>query len=406
MKKVNSTKKRKKRKVEYIYIDDRTFTVKTAPSGNKYIQASFGNKADGTPLVKKLTAATRDELDQRIRDYIDELDGKNGANLTYYNACLEFIDTHSALSPTTINAYRVIMNNRFKCLHDKPIKKLTKQDFIEAVTEESKKGISQQTMKNALNFLKMICDNYEVLALTPKVKRDLSNYGAIATKENKGRKSLEDWDNAPTAVQVARWASENTEDTAVKTAISILLDLHSLRSEETRGLKYSEVFEDNGKCYINIVRTRTVMKSKDCIQECTKNNGSKRKILIDRRLYDMIHSLPHKSEDDFIIDVSVYVYSERIKRVIRSHTVNGHSLEWITPHKLRHIFKTEHIGNPVAIAVGGWAIEGGVSEKVYTHIKQKDMDELMSVYSKSLLDNYECIAEPNFKVSTAAENVG
>lgn len=408
MKKVNSTKKtsksKKNSKVEYIYIEDRTFTVKTAPSGNKYIQASFGNKPDGTPLRKKITAPTRQELEQAIKDYMDVLDGKSGANLTYYNACLQYIERRSALANATKVNYTDITNNRFKGLHDKPIMKLTKQDFFEAVTADAESGITRSTMHTALTFMSMVCVEFEVPTMTQKLKRELQKYGTTATKENKSRKSREDWDNAPSAVDIAKWAGEDTASTATRTAISILLDLHSLRSEETRGLKYKEVIEDNGKCYINIVRTRTVVRGKDTVQEVTKTDGSTRKVLIDRRLYDLIHSQPHKTEDDYVINISYSVYAENIQKVISCNRVNGHPTNWITPHTLRHIFKTEHIGNPVAIAVGGWTVEGGVSERVYTHVKQKDKDELMSAYSKSLLDAYEHISEPNITISSLAES--
>ena len=398
-----NTKKRKQ-KVEHINIGGREFKVYTTKTNRKQIHStSFGKAPDGTYIKRKFEADTLAELQEEIENFITTLDGETGTNITFYNACLHYINTRSALSPTAKNAYRRLAGNRFKCLHNKPIKTLTKQEFLTAVTKEAMRGISQQTMKNALTFLSMVCDECELPVMTAKLKRDLQKYGAIATKGNKGYNSDDNWDNAPSAFDVAKWAGENTADNADMIAIAILLYLHSLRSEESRGLMFKEVFEDGGKCYINIVRTRTVMNSHDCEQENTKTESSKRKILIDRRLFDLIHSQPHQSENDYVINVSNYIYSESIKRVIRSHTFNGHSLEWITPHKLRHLFKTEHIGNPVAIKVGGWTIEGGVSERIYTHIKQKDMDELMIVYSKKLLDSYEGFAEPDITITAAVK---
>lgn len=404
MKGTNTKTKKDKQKLKYhIHVDGREFKVYETRTKRLQIHStSFGKAADGTYIKRKFEADTLTELQEAVEDFINELNGKAGANLTFYNACLHHIEMKAALSPTARNAYRRLAGNRFECLHDKPIRKLTRQDFFEAVTAEAQKGISQKTMKNALTLLFMVCDESELPVLTAKLKKELQRYGAIATKGNKGRKANEDWENAPSACEVAKWAGENTTDTADRTAISILLDLHSLRSEETRGLQYREVFEDNGKCYINICRTRTVMNSHDCEQETTKNDCSTRKILIDRRLYDLIRSQPHQSENDYVINVSNFVYSNSLKRVIHSHTVNGHSLAWVEPHTLRHIFKTEHIGNPVAIKVGGWTIEGGVSERVYTHIKQKDMDELMFEYSKKLLDSYEGITEPSITVTAGA----
>ena len=97
-----------------------------------------------------------------------------------------------------------------------------------------------------------VLTEYEAPVLTMKLKRDIVRYAASA-----------------------KWASENTRRTATKTAISLLLDLHSLRSEETRDLQYRDVIEQDGKCYLNICRTRTCMCSKDIYREATKTDGSR-----------------------------------------------------------------------------------------------------------------------------------
>ena len=412
MNKGNSTKAKKrkaKKNLEHVTIEfedtheSRTFTVRTAPSGNKYIQASFGNKPDGKPLVKKITAPTLKELEAAIRDYIDELNGKGGANLTYLNACLQYIKIR-AIKQTTKDSYIDHTRSIFMTLHDKPIKKLTKFDFYNAIDEEAKqKNPAQSTMKQNIKFLCMVCTMFDVPAMTPKLKKDLQEQGARLTQCNEGRKSRNDWNNAPSAVQVAKWAGET--DTDDRTAISILLGLHSLRGEETRGLRFKEVFMENGNCYVNIRRTRI----KNIEQESTKNKGSERKILIDPRLYNMIRSLPHKSEDEYIIDITYYLFEKCINQVIHSHTVNGHSTAWITPHILRHLYMTENAGNLVAEAVGGWSTGGGkddnsVAKRKYTHIAeiQARRDELMLEYSKKLLDGFEGISEPSFTVSAGA----
>lgn len=215
------------------------------------------------------------------------------------------------------------------------------------------------------------------------------------TQVKKNGESKVGWSELPTAMDVAGWAARNTRSAAASTAISILLDLHSLRSEETRGLKYRDVFEQNGKCYIYVWQTKTCINNVDIHKPSTKTEASTRKILIDRRLYDMIHAQPHKSDDEFIIKETYPTYCNHIKAVMKD---NGHPE--LTPHKLRHIFKSDNKrDNVVAIAVGGWCSgtnadggdrsENGVSETVYTHVRQCEMDELMEKYSKELLDAYD-----------------
>ena len=125
------------------------------------------------------------------------------------------------------------------------------------------------------------------------------------------------------------------------------------------------------------------MSSKDIYREATKTDGSRRKVLIDRRLYDMIHAQPHKSEDDFVINVPQYIYADRISRLMKAH-----GMDRITPHKLRHIFKTSNINNDTATATGGWTIGSNVADTVYTHISQEEKDKFTAEYSRSLLDAY------------------
>ena len=72
------------------------------------------------------------------------------------------------------------------------------------------------------------------------------------------------------------------------------------------------------------------------IKPSTKTEASSRKILIDHRLYDMIHAQPHKSDDEFIIKETYPTYCNHIKAVMKD---NGHPE--LTPHKLRHIFKSD-----------------------------------------------------------------
>lgn len=378
--KKGSAKKKGKKNVEYIYINDenkqRTLTVKTAPSGNKYIQATLRGK------VKKITAPTLKDLEAAVNVYLSDIDGQSGANITYYNACIEYINTHAGLAENTRINYLRLANGRLKSLHDKPIMKLTKQDIYNAVNEDLEKHYAPKSMGAAISFLLMICNEFEVPVMTVKFGNTLKKYARTATKGNKGRKSNNDWDNVPSAFEVAEWAGDEADKL---TALCVLLDLHSLRSEETRGLQYRDVFEDKGKCYMNICRTRTY-NSKDIYRECTKNDSSTRKILIDRRLYEMIHTQAHESDTDFVINRSYKSYLNAIKAIMQAHDVG-----WIRPHDIRHIYKTTNKDNSIATAVGGWSNRGGVSETVYTHTTQKEMDEFMTKYSGKLLDSYEGI---------------
>lgn len=400
MKKGNGTKTKR---AEYIFLEDGTsYKVTVEKSGNKSVRIPIEDTSnDGGRHRKKFTAPTLKALQATVDVYLTEQDSKQGENMTYYNACLSYIETRAALAPKTRINYTYIANNKLKSLHSKPVMKLTKADIMNAINEEAE-NTAPDSMKLIITFLCEVLIDFEVPLMTEKLRKYLHQYGKNATRGNKGYNSDDDWSNAPSPFDIARWAGEDTSTVADRTAISILLDLHSLRSEETRGLRYGEVVEDNGRCYVNIVRTRTVH-GRDIEQETTKTEGSTRRILIDRRLYDLIHAQPHQSEDDYIINVSYVAYSNNIKRVIHAHTINGHSLKWITAHKLRHIFKTAHIGNRVADEVGGWSNKGkSVVVRDYEHVTPEMMDKFMTEYSGRLLDAYEGITEPNITVTATA----
>ena len=390
-----NTKKKTHKGEEKIFIEGRkrAVTVRIEKSGMKSAQVSFGKNSTGKMIVKQFTAATTAEVIRAIEEYQAELDGKSGSNITFRNACLAYI-SRKVLKPTTANNYNDISNNRFKSLHDKPIMKLTALDIENSINEEADNGIAPKTLDHALSFLGAVMYDFEVPMFTPKMKKRLKAHAKRATAKNasKSRKKKKEQFRkyAPTAQQIAQWAGENTKPTATRTAISILLDLHSLRSEETRGLQYREVFRDpDGKCYIHICRTRTVVRSKDVCQESTKTEDSERIILIDPRLYTMIHAQPHKSEDEYIINVCYSVYAHDIKEVIRPHEINGHLLDWVSPHDLRAVFISTHKDCRAAKDIGGWVPKNAdTAEKDYMYSAQPEMDTLMTEYSKSLLDAY------------------
>ena len=371
-----------------IYVTDpkgrlHKYGVTICNSGMREIQGRFDDK------IIKHRAETREQLEAWIKSMWNDINGRSGENLTYYNACKQYIERRAALAETTLHTYTVYAQSYFKSLHNKPIMKLTRQDIFAAVNDEIGRDIARSTLKSAITFLSCVCNEFEVPAFTRKLQADINRYSRGGCT-NKGRKAGNDWENAPNACTVASWAA----DCETVTAISILLDLHSLRSEETRGLQYRDIYERGGKCYVDIRRTRSVAGSRDVYREDTKTDGSTRKILIDRRLYYMIRGQPHDSDTEFIVNVSYKVYCRRIKKVMHAH-----GIDWITPHDLRHIFKTEYIGNPIAAAVGGWKFSNSIAERVYTHIKQSDKDEFMKAYSKSLLNAYESKDAPAITVT-------
>ena len=252
---------------------------------------------------------------------------------------------------------------------------------MQAINTETAR-YAKTTIVREFTVLCVVLTYFEVPVLTPKNIKELKGYVNKATYTNKGRKK--DFENLPTALDIVEWLKADTTEYKERTAVCVLLGLHSLRIEEVRGLKFKDVIkDDNGNCYVNIHATKTCISGKDHYREETKNKYSTRKILIDSRLYDMIHSIEHKSDDDFLISICAWQFGHCIKQLAIN---NGY--EWITSHILRHIFKSDNEDNTMAKAVGGWSFGNDVAEKVYTHARKNKKDELTKEYSGKLLDCY------------------
>ncbi|ADU22950.1 site-specific integrase [Ruminococcus albus] len=373
---------KKKSNTNCFYVGDRQFNAHIADNGNYYIQADFGKDESGKRIRKKVTAKSLNELSKKVEELIIELESNHGDNITLVNAFESYINTHASLAYNTLNSYRNTIKYYFKELQNKPIRQITKSDLMQAINTDIAKGCAKTTMKREFTVLCVVLNYFEVPALTPKVQKELKSYVNNATYIGKGRKK--DFENLPTALDVVEWLKADTTKYKDRTAVCVLLGLHSLRVEEVRGLKFKDVIkEKNGNCYVNIHATKTCIRGKDHFREETKNEYSTRRFLIDNRLYDMIHSIEHKSDDDFVISICNWQYGSCIKQLAIK---NGY--DWITAHILRHIFISDNKDCTIAEIVGGWSLKGGVSKTVYTHARHEEKEKLTKEYSGKLLDCY------------------
>ena len=373
---------KKKSNTNCFYVGDRQFNAHIANNGNYYIQADFGKDESGNRIRKKVTAKSISELSKKVKELIIELESNHGDNITLINAFESYINSHSSLAYNTLDSYRKTIKYYFKELRNKPIRQITKNDLMQAINTDIAAGKAKTTMKREFTVLCVVFNYFEVPVLTPKVQKELKSYVNNATYISKGRKK--DFDNLPTALDVVEWLKADTTTYKDRTAVCVLLGLHSLRVEEVRGLKFKDVIkDDNGNCYVDIHATKTCISGKDHYREETKTEDSTRKFLIDSRLYNMIHSIEHKTDDDFVITIGAWQYNSCVKQLAIK---NGY--DWITSHKFRHIFMSDNKDCTVAEVVAGWSVKGGVSKTVYTHARQEEKDKLTKAWSGKLLDCY------------------
>lgn len=157
---------------------------------------------------------------------------------------------------------------------------------------------------------------------------------------------------------------------------------HSLRISEIRGLKYSDVYASQNTYLMSIHRTKIYLDGKDIIRDKTKTKNSKRVLVISSYLYNMIMSLPHDSEDDFII-TSGYNY---IYKKFKKCWANSKKYKGMTFHKLRHIFASTlndlGIDDDYIQKLGGWS-NPYIMKSVYTQTnedKEKEFQQKIDDY--------------------------
>lgn len=156
----------------------------------------------------------------------------------------------------------------------------------------------------------------------------------------------------------------------------------SLRLGEICGLKYSDIFEKDGRHYIHVHGQRN---NHGEYTPRTKTNGSTRDILLDERFYLSLETDKH-GKDEYICPYSAPKYAYDFKGLKTMLCVPSNLR--FSPHTLRHIFKTySDVDGRFFYAqhlCGGWDMGGGVAEKVYQGRDEKNCDEFMLQYYKRI----------------------
>ena len=155
----------------------------------------------------------------------------------------------------------------------------------------------------------------------------------------------------------------------------------SLRMSEVRGLKFKDL--ENG--VLHIQRSKLVVGGKDVVREVNKTESSTRSIALPEYLVSLIESVPHKSDDEFIIKDGYYGLLGKYKRLMKS---NGLDTRF---HDLRAVNASVMlllgIPDKYAMERGGWSTPS-VLKSVYQHTfsdERKLVDKRIDDYFNSLI---------------------
>ena len=333
-------------------------TSQKLPSGNWRAQFFIVDK-DGTRKRKSVTAPTRWQAEKLAAEYAEN--AMKVMNIfTVAQALRGYIDLkRNVLSPATICGYEVIERNRLQSIMNIDIHKLTSLDMQKAINEDAL-TVGRKTIAEAKNLIVTALKLYGVrlelnVTLPPKkpVIKEL-----------------------PTVAQVI----EMLRGTDIELPCMLALWL-SLRMSEVRGLQFRDLKDG----VLTIRRSMLYINGKNVLRDVNKTYSSTRRLFVPAYLLQLIQSVPHTSDEDFIVTANYQLILKHLRKLARS---NGYQL---TFHDLRHlnasVMLALGIPDKYAMERGGWSTNTTL-KNVYQHTfteERRRVDEQIDGFFNTVL---------------------
>ena len=327
------------------------------PSGTWFLQMKLNGvsvpvSASTKTECKRIAALIKAEYRAGKRQF-----GTGKSNLTLSQAIDFYINKkRTALSPSTIRAYRIIQKNRFREYMDTPISAI--RNWQEVYNSEVGK-CAPKTLKNAWGLIKSVYaevtgQQIPKISTAPVPKRDRPFLDADQIK-----------------AFCAALRGESCE-------IAALLALSSLRMSEILALEWSNVDLKKDR----ILVSGAVVRDEDgnMVRKATnKTDASHRYVpIFIEQLHDALDAVEDKTGR--VCDFSQHGLFCAVNRVCRKANVPQ-----VGVHGLRHSFASlaVHLQMPeeIAMQIGGWS-DFSTMRKIYTHISQSDMTAKTAKFSE------------------------
>ena len=265
-----------------------------------------------------------------------------GDDATLRQAIDRYIESRKhMLSPSTIDGYRRIQNNRFQAYADKPLKSIPWQRACDA------EQCAAKTLTNAWGLITSVL-RYQGLPV-PSV--------TIAGGASTPRGWLEP-EQLPDVIR----AAAGTPD-----ALPVMLALSSLRRSEICGLDWKNVDLKNGVLHVR----ETVVPSEHGFtgRVGTKTDDSARPVpIMIPELRAALEAEPAKTGK--VVKCSPQTVCHRI-----NHACRAAGVPEVGTHGMRHSFASlaYHLGMSEleTMEIGGWS-DAGTMRKIYTHLARLD----------------------------------
>lgn len=329
------------------------------PSGRFRTQVVYGKDENGKNLTKSFTADTAWEAIKMAEDFKKLNVDITPSRITVKEALEAYIDSkRNVIAPTTLYGYESLAKNRLISIHGCTITDLKLIDIQRAINIDAEQGMSYKTIKSAYTLIRSAALLFEVelpsirkLRLPPKtVKDELPPLGEV--------------------LKVIIGSS-------VELPCLLSVWCGGMRISEVRGLKYSDIYEEDGSRFIRIRRARVCINGHDVVENRNKTEQSTRDIPIPDYIYNLIQQVPHKNEDDFIISENYGALKRRYDRLLKKHGLQ------MTFHDLRAQFATTMNGlgveKQVLERLGGWA-NSKVLDSVYIRTPKQRIRDSLKVF--------------------------
>ena len=306
---------------------------------------------------------------QRAKELIKSAEKEKADPTTIGEAIDKYIKSKERrLSPSTLTGYRKIRSKNFQGLMDLRIDQITNDDINEAVLDDELLGYSPKTIRNAHGLLSASMKKYRP---TFRLNTDLPE---------KSPQNI----TIPTEQQLISLYSEAMKpeyDTQMAVVV-ILASWVGLRMSEILGLKFSD-FQGE---YVFIQRAK-VASDKGVVVKSPKTVSGNRRIKISPEICQLVKSIPHDSEDDFVISLYRSTVNKRFTKICQNAGVPVCRI-----HDLRHFSASEalslNIPNKYQMRRMGHKTEN-MLVNVYQHVMADKEDSYADIIDAHMLTLYD-----------------
>ena len=326
------------------------------PSGRFRTQVVYGKDENGKNLTKSFTADTAWEAIKLAEDFKRLNVDITPTKITVKEAVNAYIDSkRNVIAASTLYGYEVAAKNRLQSIQGYFITDLKVIDIQRAINIDAERGLGYKSIKSAYDLIRSAASIFEV---------ELPSARKLRFPPKNVKAELPDLDKVLRVII----------GSSVELPCLLAVWCGGMRISEVRGLQFGDIYEDDNGRYIKVRRARVCINGHDVLEDRNKTELSTRDVPLPDYIYNLIQTVPHKTEDDFIINENYGNIKARYDRLLKKHGMK------MTFHDLRAQFATTMNGlgvqKEILEKLGGWA-NSKVLDAVYIRTpKQRVRDSL------------------------------